>query len=154
MEQINNIRSMNYNEKNNSLLASKYIKINTLLHLLSPTSHQHQSDNNLIDGKSTPINRIDDKINENPSKSIIDSSSICCSQHIHMTPTLMFSITRSMSVQPTQLLPYEPRSRLNSKESPKSPSPRSRTNTVRPVFIKIKLNIFFFVLHREVVFLI
>jgi hypothetical protein len=114
-EQINKFRSMNKIEKDNSLLASRFIKINALLYLLSPPLNQHHSDNSAIPGKITQTSKSNDPNtytpNENSSKPLIDSTSMCCSQHSLNIPLVMVSMNRSNSLQPTSFLSREPRSR-------------------------------------------
>jgi hypothetical protein len=106
---------MNKIEKDNSLLASRFIKINALLYLLSPPLNQHHSDNSAIPGKITQTSKSNDPNtytpNENSSKPLIDSTSMCCSQHSLNIPLVMVSMNRSNSLQPTSFLSREPRSR-------------------------------------------
>jgi len=132
-ERIKNFRSMKHSEKSdNTLIASKFIKINTLLNLFSPSPQQNQPDNNSIPGKTTQTNQSDNTTNEKSSKSLMNSSNICCSHHTQNTPLLMFPFNRSDTHPPTQFVSSEPRIRRTNKyDSRKTSSAHSRRISVR-----------------------
>ncbi|CAF0887544.1 unnamed protein product [Rotaria sp. Silwood1] len=120
IEQINNIHLMDASEKENSLLASKFIKINSLLHLLSPPVSQQQTDNNSTIGNITqppPDNAIAYTTDENSSKPFISSTTLCCPQHTNNQNTLMFPISRTTTYQPNLFLPRESHSKVSSRQN-------------------------------------
>jgi hypothetical protein len=113
-QQVNDFRSMNNFPKESSLLATKFVKIQALLQLLSPIPHQNHSDNNSISGQTIQT-RSDEITNENSSKLTIDSSNLCCTQHNQSSPLVPFPINRSISQQSTQFFSNESNSRRNTK---------------------------------------
>ncbi|CAF4246596.1 unnamed protein product [Rotaria sp. Silwood2] len=120
IEQISNVRLMDNSDKENPLLASKFIKINSLLSLLSPPLSQQQSDNNpMIDNITKPRldNSITYKADEKPSKPFINSKALCCSQHTNNQHTLMFPVSRSTNYHSNQFLSHESPSRRNSSQN-------------------------------------
>jgi hypothetical protein len=137
-EQIKYFRVMGKIEKENTLLASKFVKINALLHLLSPITQQ-QVDSNSTTGK-IPQTVSDDSStfqnNQNQSKALIDSTNICCAQHCQTMPVVMYPVTRGASFQSNNLLPPEPRSnRRNTHRRSRRSSIQSNQTTVNFVYI-------------------
>ncbi len=140
-EQINAFRSMNKFEKEHSLVATKFVKINTLLRLLSPTPPQ--SENNSLPGK-IPQNRPNDSstypTNENSSKSLHNSTTLCCSQHDQNMSLFKLAINQSISHQPTHLLPSESHSRRYNKPNVRRTAFARRNKiSVSLTYIQIKL---------------
>jgi len=139
-QQINDFRSMNNFRKEHTLLASRFVKIQALLQLISPTPHPNQSDNNLIPGQT----RSDEITNENPSKPMIDSSNLCCTQHNQGSPLIRLPINRSISQQSTQFFSSESNSRRNSRyKLRRHSSNRPKQGTVSFTHIQIKNNFFY-----------
>jgi hypothetical protein len=98
-------------DENNPVLASKFTKISTLLHLISPSPNQFE--NNSISAK-IPSTRTDD-INENSSKSLLNSSDLCCTHHFQNSQLAMIPISRSISYQSAHFFRSESLSKRNSK---------------------------------------
>lgn len=138
-EQIKSFRSMKTSEKENTLLASRFTKINALLHLLSPMAQQQQqTDNNSTTGKISQNASDDTKsLSENPAKSLIDSSNMCCPQHCQTIPVVLVPVSRSSNYQTTNLLPPEPYSKRGSghKKNRRRSSTHSNQSTVRFIHI-------------------
>jgi hypothetical protein len=150
-QQINDFRSMKNFPKESSLLATKFVKIQALLQLLSPTPH---SDNNSISGQTIQT-RSDEITNENLSKSTIDSSNLCCTQHNQSSPLVPFPINRSISQQSTQFFSNESNSRRNTKyKSRRHSSARLKQGAVSFTYIQNQKNYFSFFLLNRIVFLI
>lgn len=137
-EKIKEFRSMNKWEKDSSLLASNFIKIQTLLHLLTPAPQQNNTDNSSTSKNETQTTGTDEKISENPTKQYLDPSTICCSQHSQNIPLLMFPLQRSFSQQTTQFLsPKSPIRRHSHYPSRRHSSAPSKEKTVRSMHIYI-----------------
>jgi hypothetical protein len=127
-EQINNIQS----EERSSLLASNFFKINAILHLLAPTQHQQQPDNNLTRGNITQTisnETNSNTTNTNDHKHLLDSGTMCCSQHCRDLPLVKLPMSQPISHQP---ISTGSRSRLNSGHNlRKNSASLSRQDTVR-----------------------
>lgn len=117
LEQIHDIKSTKEVDHKNPLVASQYIKINTLLQLLSPSSQQ-QPENNPTPGQVPSVESEDTKsrtTNEHSSQSLLPSANICCSHHFQNARHMMFPLQRSISHQPTPFITLESQSRRNSR---------------------------------------
>lgn len=115
-EQINALHSTNDIDHQNPLVASQYIKLNTLLQLLSSTSHP--SENNSSPGQVPSAGSDDTKslsTNEHNSQSLIDSANICCSHHCQNARHMMFPIQRPISQSSSPFYALESRSRRDSR---------------------------------------
>lgn len=115
-EQINALHSTNDIDHQNPLVASQYIKLNTLLQLLSSTPHP--SENNSSPGQVPSAGSDDTKslsTNEHNSQSLIDSANICCSHHCQNARHMMFPIQRPISQSSSPFYALESRSRRDSR---------------------------------------
>lgn len=119
IEQVNNFRSAVDADSKSPLLSSKYVKINSLLNLLSTNTPQNQPDTisgmgNLTQAMSE--NPIDFGINENNPPPLIEQTPICCSEHGDDQNALV-SIKRRPTYSSNQLLSAEYTSNLGSNQS-------------------------------------
>ncbi|CAF0948774.1 unnamed protein product [Rotaria sordida] len=120
IEQMNNTRLMSASENENPLLASKFIKINSILQLLSPPTAQQQPDNNSTIGNITEPksdSSISYTTDENSSKSFINSTNLCCPQHINTQDGPMFPVSRSTNYQSNSFLSQESPSGVQSRRN-------------------------------------
>jgi hypothetical protein len=100
----------NLDEKN-PLLASKFTKISTLLHLLAPSPNHAESNSTPGNGSQ---NRTDET-NDNSSKSLLNSANLCCTHHFQNSQLAMVPINRSMSHQSSHFLAPDSYGRRHSK---------------------------------------
>ncbi|UJR10293.1 hypothetical protein I4U23_014499 [Adineta vaga] len=125
IQQVNEFRSMDKSERE-TLVASKYMKISALLHLISPTPSLHQADNNrTIGNEHQPLSDTSNSylMNENQSESLTEP--MCCPQHCQEESLIRFPVRRSISHQSSQFVATESRSRLNT-----NPSTRRKSSVV------------------------
>ena len=118
LEQIHDLSSKRDIDQKNPLIASQYIKINTLLQLLTPSSQQQQPENNPSPGESPsggPDGAQPRTTNEHSSQSLLNSANICCSHHFQNARHMMFPLQRSISQQPAPFYTLESQSRRNSR---------------------------------------
>ena len=122
-EEVERLRTLNYPEQKSFLLASNFIKISVLLHLLSPS---HTAEPNL-----SPTTVDEATSNTQDPKNIMEAGGLCCSQHGQRTSLVMLPIKSPAPPPTTQLLPAASRHRINSNHSSRrTPSLLSRQNTV------------------------
>lgn len=143
IEDLNNFDSITNTGERSPLLATNFVKINNLLSLLSShqTQNQPQTQTHTIENCTTAKN---DKIlrmksnesmvnstNNNDPDGLINSVTICCSQHSQTSPYIMYPVNRTASPQPSQLLSTKSRSRNSSSSNLlRTPSVLSRQSTV------------------------
>lgn len=119
-ESLHDIDSLTHSEKESSLNASKYIKINSLLNLLSTNTPSNNPDNNLPrDNFTQTMQDTGNKFSntDDHSKSLIPTTTLCCSQHTKNQQNLTFAISRLNNIPPTQFLANEFQSKNNSNHS-------------------------------------
>jgi len=127
IEQMKDFRLKNNLNENNPLLASKFTKISTLLHLLSPSPNQ--SENNSIPGKIQDDTN-NSTTNDNSSKSLLNSTNLCCSHHFQNTQLAMIPLNRSITFQTTHFYTPESHSRRSSKHKSRRHSSKNRDQAI------------------------
>jgi len=139
LNQLQNFDFVTNSGERSPLLATNFIKINNLLNLLSTSHPQPQSQT--LDHSITTTNgkMIRIKSNEslanipnnNDTEALINSLTVCCSQHSQTSPYVMYPVNRPASPQRNQFLSTGVRSRCNSNSNLlKTPSVLSRQSTV------------------------
>ncbi|CAF1230099.1 unnamed protein product [Adineta steineri] len=111
--QLDDFQSMNDSEKETSLIASKYMKISALLHLISPTPHLHQTDNSSSVGTNKQNTSSSFNPNNDHSSALFHTTAMCCPHHCKDLPLIKFPIRPSFSHQASLLVTPEPHSRLS-----------------------------------------
>ncbi|CAF3339195.1 unnamed protein product [Rotaria socialis] len=134
IQRINNVRLMNSLDKENPLLASKYIKINSLLNLLASTVSQQQSGSNLPTEnmiRSRSDTAASYSTNEDDSKTFLNSTTLCCEHHNTNQESVAVPMNRSSTYYFNHLLSHEPLSKPNSRKgSQKSSTASSSQNNI------------------------
>ena len=121
-EEFDRLQTLNYPEQKSFLLASNFIKVSTLLYLMTPFRAAESG------APSIPVN--EPTSNPNDPKGILDTSPLCCSQHGQRTSLVMLPIKPPAPPPPppSQLMSSGSRSRLSSTQSHRPVL--SRQNTV------------------------
>jgi len=96
VRQINEFHTMSKFEQEHLFLASRFIQINTLLHLLTPSPYQH-------DYHSTNSKKFDETLAQTSINSILDKLTICCVKHAHDMPVIMFPIKPTINQHQQQV---------------------------------------------------
>ncbi len=143
LDQLHNFDFVSNAGERSPLLATNFIKINNLLNLLSSSQPQPQSqtlDHSITTTTTTNGKMIRIKSNEsianmannnNDTEALINSLTVCCSQHSQSSPYVMYPVNRPASPQPSQFLSTGYGSRCNSSSNLlKTPSVLSRQSTV------------------------
>ncbi|CAF0845917.1 unnamed protein product [Adineta ricciae] len=136
IEQVNEFRSMINSEKEKSFVASRFMKINALLQLISPSPNLHQTETTTtMDANQSSLSNASNSHNMNDDHSEEYMGSVCCPQHAQDVAMVRFTPRRSLSYQSSQFLTPDPRSRLGSTSNSyrkKSLLPRQNTTNSLP----------------------
>ena len=122
VEEIEHLRPMTHPDDKSFLLTSNFIKMNTLLHLLS-TSHQDESNRSANLPLPEPLSTESD---EKGSEMLLDTTTMCCAQHNQYSPMIKLP-TRTSMLSPTVQLTTK---KNNTHGSQRSSLVLTRQNTV------------------------